>query len=102
MTFAGPVRLTMTGGSIPGVPSPVMVPLTIVGSSFEARVLMARLGADGILVQTRGGCDGTYPLPGPVEVLVVQNQADEARELLLADQVEALFDDLSLGTLDDV
>ena len=62
---------------------------------------MARLGADGILAQTRGGGDGTYPLPGPVEVLVVQNQADEARELLMADQVEALFDDLSLGTLDD-
>ncbi len=62
---------------------------------------MARLGADGILTQVRSGSDGTYPLPGPVELLVVENQADEARELLMADQVEALFDDLSLGTLDD-
>jgi hypothetical protein len=78
-----------------------MVPLTTVGSSFEARVLMARLGADGILTQSRGGGDGTYPLPGPVQVLVLVNQADEARELLMADQVEAIFDEMTLGTLDD-
>jgi hypothetical protein len=78
-----------------------MVPLTTVGSSFEARVLMARLGADGILTQSRGGGDGTYPLPGPVQVLVVVDRADEARELLMADQVEALFDDITAETLDD-
>jgi hypothetical protein len=70
-----------------------MVPLTTVGSSFEARVVMARLGADGILTQSRGGGDATYPLPGPVQVFVVMDQADEARELLMADQVEALFDE---------
>ncbi|MGH9016499.1 MAG: hypothetical protein ACRDY1_02010 [Acidimicrobiales bacterium] len=73
--------------------SPVMVPLTTVGSAFEARVVMARLGADGILTQSQGGGDGTYPLPGPVQLLVVRDRAEEARELLLADQVEALFDD---------
>jgi hypothetical protein len=78
-----------------------MVPLTTVGSSFEAQVLQARLGADGILTQFRGGGDGTYPLPGPVQVLVLVDQADEARELLLADQVEALFDDVTLGTLEE-
>ena len=77
-----------------------MVPLTTVGSSFEARVVMARLGADGILTQLRGGGD-TYPLPGPVQVLVHVDQADEARDLLMADQVEAVFDDLSLGSLDE-
>ena len=59
---------------------------------FEARVVMARLGAEGILTQLRGAGDGPYPLPGPVEVLVVVDQAGEARELMLADQVEALFD----------
>ncbi len=69
-----------------------MVPLTIVGSTFEARVVVARLGADGILTQLHGNRDGPYPLPGPVEVLVASDQFDEARELLLADQVEALFD----------
>jgi hypothetical protein len=78
-----------------------MVPLTTVGSSFEARVLVARLGADGILTQSRGGGDGTYPLPGPVQVLVLVDQADEARELLMADQVEALFDDVASGPADD-
>jgi hypothetical protein len=76
-----------------------MVPLTTVGSSFEARVLMARLGADGILTRSQGGGDGTYPLPGPVQLLVVMEQADEARELLMADKIEALFDD---GAPDDV
>jgi len=70
-----------------------MVHLTTVGSAFEGRVVMARLGADGILTQMLGAREGPYPLPGPVEVLVAADQADEARELLLADQVEALFDD---------
>ena len=74
------------------VATPLMVHLTTVGSMFEARVVMARLGAEGILTQLRGPGDGPYPLPGPVEVLVVVDQAGEARELLLADQVEALFD----------
>jgi putative signal transducing protein len=69
-----------------------MVHLTTVGSMFEARVVMARLGAEGILTQLRGAGEG-LPLPGPVEVLVVADQAGEARELMLADQVEALFDD---------
>jgi len=64
-----------------------------VGSMFEARVVMARLGAEGILTQLRGAGEGPYPLPGPVEVLVVVDQAGEARELMLADQVEALFDE---------
>ncbi|HXQ43374.1 MAG TPA: hypothetical protein VN816_01955 [Acidimicrobiales bacterium] len=82
--------------------SPVMVPLTTVGSSFEARVVMARLGADGILTQSRGGADGTYPLPGPVQLLVLVDQVDEARELLMADQVEALFDDVARENLGDL
>jgi hypothetical protein len=77
-----------------------MVPLTTVGSLFEARVVMARLGADGILTQSRGG-DTTYPLPGPVQVLVLRHQAEEARELLMADQVEAVFDEVNGATFDD-
>jgi hypothetical protein len=78
-----------------------MVPLTTVGSTFEARVVMARLGAEGILTQLRGARDGVYPLPGPVEVLVIADQAEEARELLLADQVEALFEEPDDGRPDD-
>jgi len=69
-----------------------MVPFTTVSSTFEGRVLVARLGADGILTQLRGATDGPYPLPGPVDVLVDAAQVEEARELLLADQVEELFD----------
>ncbi|MGH9029538.1 MAG: hypothetical protein ACRDV4_07980 [Acidimicrobiales bacterium] len=69
-----------------------MVPFTTVSSTFEGRVLMARLGAEGILTQLRGAHDGPYPLPGPVDVLVDSDQVEEARELLLADQVEALFE----------
>jgi hypothetical protein len=79
-----------------------MVHLTTVGSMFEARVVMARLGAEGILTQLRGAGDGPYPLPGPVEVLVVVDQAGEARELMLADQVEALFDDFEQDSADDL
>jgi hypothetical protein len=69
-----------------------MVPLTTVGSTFEGRVVAARLGSEGILVQLRGAHDGPYPLPGTVEVLVAVDQVNEARELMLADQVEAVFD----------
>jgi hypothetical protein len=71
---------------------PRLVPLTTVGSVFEGRVMVARLGAEGILTQLRGANDGPYPLPGPVEVLVASDQVDEARELLMADQVEAVFE----------
>ena len=66
-----------------------MVPLISTSSPFEARVLAARLGAAGILWEFRGGgVDATYPM-GPTEVLVDAEHAEEARELLLADEVEA-------------
>jgi hypothetical protein len=66
-----------------------MVPLVSAGSAFEARVLIARLGAAGILAQSGGPLDGPYAaLNWPVEVLVAADQEAEARELLLADAVE--------------
>jgi hypothetical protein len=70
-----------------------MVPLTITSSAFEAQVLCARLGADGILTQMRGDMQGPYPLPGLVTVLVEADHADDARQLLLGDQVEAVFEE---------
>ncbi len=73
-----------------------LVPLTTVGSRFEAQVLVARLGADGIVATMRGG-DSVYPLPGPVDVLVEAGRAPEARQLLLADEVEAVFGDDQRG-----
>jgi hypothetical protein len=68
-----------------------MVQLITAAGSFHARVLAARLGADGILTELRGAVDGAYPVPGVVDVLVSEADLGIARELLLADQVEAAF-----------
>ena len=65
-----------------------MVHLVTVGSAFEGRVLVARLGADGILAQLRGESDGPYPLPSTVDVLVDAAQIDEARALLDTDPLD--------------
>ena len=70
-----------------------MVHLTAVGGSFHGRVLVARLGAEGILAEVRGAVDGPYPNVGSVDVWVEQDQAEAARQLLLADAVDAAFDD---------
>jgi hypothetical protein len=70
-----------------------MVPLATTRSGFEAKVLAARLGSEGIVWQFRGpGADALYPV-GSIEVLVEAADLDAARELLLADEVEAAFDD---------
>jgi hypothetical protein len=66
-----------------------MVPLADLGSQFEAQVLGARLGAEGIVWQLRGACS-VYPF-GSVELLVDAGDLDAARELLLLDEVEAVF-----------
>ncbi|HEX2040060.1 MAG TPA: DUF2007 domain-containing protein [Acidimicrobiales bacterium] len=60
-----------------------MVRLTTAGSAFEARVLAARLGADGVPVELRGASlDNVYPVPGPVEVWVPVDDFELARDLL--------------------
>ncbi len=63
-----------------------MVHLTTVSGAFRARVVAARLGADGILVQLRGDWGTTYPVGGPVEILVEPERLEVARELLDADE----------------
>lgn len=65
-----------------------MVHLTTVHTGFHGRVIAARLGADGILTELRGGIDGPYPM-GDVEVLVPEEELDDARALLLADLADA-------------
>jgi Putative prokaryotic signal transducing protein len=70
-----------------------MVHLRTVPNAFHARVIAARLGADGIMVQLRGAIGGVYPINGDVAVLVGEDDLETARELLLADEVEAAFDD---------
>jgi hypothetical protein len=65
-----------------------MVPIVTGRSGFEAKVLAARLGCDGIVWQFRGGNpDSVYPVGG-VDVLVREDDLVLARELLLADEVE--------------
>jgi hypothetical protein len=67
-----------------------MVHLRTVSSPWEANVLAARLGSEGIVTQLRGNLSGPYPF-GAVTVLVEEAQAGLAAELLLADEVEAAF-----------
>lgn len=68
-----------------------MVHLRTVHTAFHAQVIAARLGADGIVTQLKGSVSGPYPI-GDVSVWVVEEDAESARELLLADEVEAAFD----------
>ena len=69
-----------------------MVPLTTAQGSFHAGVIAARLGAEGILTEVVGGPSGIYPIPAPVQVLVDEDDLPAASELLMADEVEAVFD----------
>jgi hypothetical protein len=69
-----------------------MVHLVTVGSGFQARVLAARLGSEGIVTSLHGAVDGPYPF-GDVHVRVDADDLDLARQLLLADEVESAFSD---------
>ena len=69
-----------------------MVRLATVRTTFHARVIAARLGAEGIITDLRGNVDGIYPM-GDVHVYVSEEDLPEAQELLLADEVESAFDD---------
>lgn len=66
-----------------------MVTVLRVRDPFHARVVVARLGSEGIVAQLRGA-DGPYPT-GVVEVLVLPQELAAAQELLLADEVESAF-----------
>ncbi len=67
-----------------------MVRLVTAANAVEARIIAARLGAEGIVWQFRGSVDGPLAL-GPVEVLVDADGYDDARELLLTDDIESSF-----------
>ena len=69
-----------------------MVRLATVNSSFHARVIAARVGAEGIVTELRGNLDGPYPM-GDVHVFVEETDLPTAQELLMADEVESAFDD---------
>jgi hypothetical protein len=70
-----------------------MVHLTTVVGSFHGHVLAARLGSEGIAVELRGLSEGPYPLPANVSVFVHEDQLELARSLLLADAIDAVFDE---------
>ena len=67
-----------------------MVHVRTVPTAFHARVIEARLGAEGIVTQLRGNVGGPYPI-GDVSVWVGEDDAGAATELLLADEIEAAF-----------
>lgn len=69
-----------------------MVHLLTTPSAFQARVVAARLGSEGIVVSLRGAVDGPYPF-GDVYVDVDADSEALARELLLVEEVEATFAD---------
>jgi hypothetical protein len=69
-----------------------LVPVARVTNEFHARVIAARLGSEGIVTELRGGISSPYPM-GEVEVLVSQDDFEDAASLLLADDVESAFDE---------
>ena len=73
-----------------------MVHLRTVPDVFHARVIAARLGADGILTELRGAVGGPYPL-GTVSVWVTPADEGIACDLLLADELEAAFEEVPEG-----
>jgi hypothetical protein len=75
-------------------PASPLVHLTTVVGSFRGRVIEARLAAEGVTAQLEGLSEGPYPLPCEVDILVRADQLDIAREILLADAVDAAFDEM--------
>jgi len=79
-------------GTVHTVQQTRMVRLATVASSFHARVIAARLGVEGMVIELRGNVDGIYPI-GDVHVFVDEDDLAAARELLLVDEVESAFVD---------
>ena len=67
--------------------------LTWVNGSFRARVLAARLASEGIDARLAGSVDGPYGVTvgdlARVDVYVPEAQLDDARYVMLADEVDA-------------
>jgi hypothetical protein len=70
-----------------------MTPLTWVSGAFRARVVAARLKSEGIDAQLRGALDGSYGLTvgdmARIDVFVPEDQLEDARYILLVDEVDA-------------
>jgi hypothetical protein len=70
-----------------------MTPLTWVSGGFRAQVLAARLRSEGIDAQLQGAISSPYGLTvggmARVDVYVPEDQLDDAKYVLLADEVDA-------------
>lgn len=64
-----------------------MVRLLSTRDPFEAKLVAARLGAEGVLCEVRGGLDGPYPI-GPVHLYVPDDELEAAREVLALDALD--------------
>ena len=69
-----------------------MVRLFTTLDQFEAKVAVAKLGAEGIVCELRGGVSSAYPF-GPVHVFVEAPNVDEARLILTVEGEDDLTDD---------
>ena len=78
-----------------------MVALVPAQGTFHAKVIAARLGAEGITTQLRGSVDGPYPCFGEVTVFVAEADLEVAAEILLVDEVEATLDSVMHETDDE-
>jgi len=58
-----------------------MVKLLTTYDVFEAKLVVARLGSEGVLWELRGGVDNAYPL-GPVHVYVDEADLSVAHDVL--------------------
>ena len=70
-----------------------MAPLIWVSGAFRAEVLAARLRSEGIDAQLQGALSSAYGLTvgdmARVDVYVPEDQLDDAKYVLLADEVDA-------------
>jgi hypothetical protein len=73
-----------------------MASLTWVAGAFRAQVLAARLESEGIDAQLRGALASPYGLTmgemARVDVFVPEDQLEDAKYVLLVDEVEATLD----------
>ncbi|MGD0742620.1 MAG: hypothetical protein ABSA31_04950 [Acidimicrobiales bacterium] len=71
-----------------------LVYLTTVVGTVAGHLVVGRLRAEGIAACASGPVDGPYPFPIEIDVLVPADELARAKEVLLADAVEASFDEL--------
>ena len=98
MCAGGYRRLT---GSVATVPELRMVRLMTAANPMEARIIAARLGAEGIVWEFRGSVDGPLAV-GPVEVLVDEDGLNAAREIVDVDDERAVGAPVHVTTGRDV